>query len=262
MCPTRELVIQTENELQKLLENVEDITYASVYGGTLIEREASKLRKSPNIIIGTTGRIMEHILRKNIYFENTNLIVLDEADQMLDMGFRRDIDKIIGAVKKDINVWTFSATMNENILELSKKYQSEDRIYINNVTKDVMIDEYYINVDESKKQDVLINILDNENTKLVIIFANTKAKVDLLKDKIEYKGYLIKALYGEMNQKQRKNIMDMFVNGKIDILVTTDLSSRGLNIQNVNLVINYDLPLEEEVYVHRIGRTGRFKEVR
>ncbi|GFR35876.1 RNA helicase [Thermobrachium celere] len=230
-----------------------------VYGGQAIERQIQSLNKGVNIIIGTPGRVIDHINRGTIKLDNLKMIVLDEADEMLNMGFIEDIEFILSGAPKERQTLLFSATMPKPILELTQKYQKNPKM-IKIVQKELTvptIEQIYIEVREADKIEVLSRLLDIHNPKLSLVFCNTKKKVDEVALGLQARGYLADALHGDLKQIQRDKVMQKFRSGLIEILVATDVAARGIDVENVEMVFNYDVPQDIENYVHRIGRTGR-----
>lgn len=259
LCPTRELVIQVAEELTALAKYKRDIRILPIYGGQQIDRQIKALRKRPQIIVGTPGRIMDHLRRETLKLEGLHKIILDEADEMLNMGFREDIDIILENVPKVRQFILFSATLAPAILEIANKYQNNPQT-INVVHKALTvptIEQYYLEVREHNKVEVLSRLIDANNFKLLVIFCNTKKRVDDLCRDLQARGYSAESLHGDMKQLQRDNVMSRFRHGLIDILIATDVAARGIDVDDVEAVFNYDVPSDEEYYVHRIGRTGR-----
>lgn len=259
LSPTRELAIQISEELKSLIKYKRGIRILPVYGGQPIDRQISALKKRPQIIIGTPGRIMDHMRRHTLKFMNLKMIILDEADEMLNMGFREDIDTILEKVPEERQTILFSATMPKEILDLTRKYQ-KNPIHIKTAHKELTvpsIEQYYLEVSESSKLEVLARLIDTNNIKLSLIFCNTKKRVDELASSLQSRGYSAEALHGDMKQEQRDRVMSKFRTGHIDILIATDVAARGIDVDNVEAVFNYDIPNDDEYYVHRIGRTGR-----
>jgi len=259
LCPTRELAIQSSEELKNLIKYKDGIRILPVYGGQPIDRQIMALKKRPQIIIGTPGRVMDHMRRRTLKLENLKMIVLDEADEMLNMGFREDIDTILEKVPGERQTILFSATMSKEILDITKKYQ-KNPIHIKVTHKELTvsnIEQYYLEVKEAAKLEVLARLIDTNEFKLSLVFCNTKRKVDELKTSLQSRGFAAEALHGDMRQEQRDKVMTMFRKGNIDILIATDVAARGIDVDDVEAVFNYDLPNDEEYYVHRIGRTGR-----
>lgn len=259
LCPTRELVIQVAEELTALAKYKKDIRILPIYGGQQIDRQIKALRKRPQIIVGTPGRIMDHLRRETLRLEGLNKIILDEADEMLNMGFREDIDIILESVPEVRQFILFSATLAPAILEIANKYQNNPQT-INVVHKALTvptIEQYYLEVRDHNKVEVLSRLIDANNFKLSVVFCNTKKRVDDLCRDLQARGYSAESLHGDMKQLQRDNVMSRFRNGLIDILIATDVAARGIDVDDVEAVFNYDVPSDEEYYVHRIGRTGR-----
>lgn len=259
LCPTRELAIQTSEELKNVSKYKKFVKILPVYGGQPIERQIMAIKKRPQIIIGTPGRIMDHMRRHTLKFSSLKMIILDEADEMLNMGFREDIDTILEKVPEERQTIFFSATMPREIMDLTAKYQ-KNPIHIKAVHKELTvpsIEQYYLELNESSKLEVLSRLIDTNNIKLALVFCNTKRRVDELASSLQSRGYSAEPLHGDMRQDQRDKVMSKFRKGHIDILIATDVAARGIDVDDVDAVFNYDLPNDEEYYVHRIGRTGR-----
>ncbi|MFV0504695.1 MAG: DEAD/DEAH box helicase [Lachnospirales bacterium] len=259
LCPTRELAIQVCEEFRKLLKYKQGIKVAAVYGGQPISRQIMALKKGVEIIVGTPGRTMDHLRRKTIRTVNISHVILDEADEMLDMGFREDIETILDNITTEYQTILFSATMPKPILEITKNYQKNPQL-VKIAKKELTvpnIEQVYIEVRESTKLEALCRLVDINNPELSIVFCNTKKSVDELVEKLQGRGYFAEGLHGDLKQTQRDVVMKKFRNRTLEILVATDVAARGIDVENVDLVFNYDLPQDEEYYVHRIGRTGR-----
>lgn len=259
LCPTRELAIQTSEELKNVSKYKKNIKILPVYGGQPIDRQIIALKKRPQIIIGTPGRIMDHMRRHTLKLAGLKMIVLDEADEMLNMGFREDIDVILKEVPEERQTILFSATMPKEILDITRLYQKSP-VMIKAVHKELTvpgIEQYYVEARESTKLEVLSRIIDAKNIKLALVFCNTKKRVDELTSSLQSRGYAAEALHGDLKQSQRDTVMAKFRKGHIDILIATDVAARGIDVDDIEAVFNYDLPNDEEYYVHRIGRTGR-----
>ncbi len=259
LCPTRELAIQSAEEIKKVSKYKKGLRILPIYGGQPIERQISALKQRPQVIIGTPGRIMDHMRRNTLQFTNLKMLILDEADEMLNMGFRDDIDIILQKVPAQKQMILFSATMAKEIMDLTAKYQ-KDPILIKAVHQELTvpnIEQYYLEVRESTKLDTLSRLIDANNIKLSLVFCNTKSRVDELASHLQSRGYLAESLHGDMRQAQRDKVMAKFRKGAIDILIATDVAARGIDVDDIEAVFNYDLPNDEEYYVHRIGRTGR-----
>lgn len=259
LSPTRELAIQIADEMRELTKYQEGIRILAVYGGQPIDRQILALKKKPQIIVGTPGRVMDHMRRKTIRLDQLNGIILDEADEMLNMGFKEDIDVILADTPDAIQRILFSATMPAGILELTDRYL-HDPVHVRIVPKQMTvsnIEQFYIEVREASKIEVLCRLIEAERIKLALIFCNTKRKVDDVYEKLQTRGYSAEALHGDMKQLSRTRVMNRFRSGEVELLVATDVAARGIDVDNIEVVINYDLPQDEEYYVHRIGRTAR-----
>ncbi len=259
LCPTRELAIQSAKELKSVAKYKEDVLILPIYGGQPIERQIVALKKHPQIIIGTPGRVMDHIRRRTLKFSNLKMIILDEADEMLNMGFREDINTILTKVPEEIQTILFSATMSKDILDITCKYQKDPvRIKITHKILTVpSVEQYSLEVNPNNKLEVLARLIDVNDIKLSLVFCNTKRQVDDLTSSMQARGYSAAALHGDMRQEARDKVMNQFRKGNIEILIATDVAARGIDVDNIEAVFNYDLPNDEEYYVHRIGRTGR-----
>ncbi|MDO5850886.1 MAG: DEAD/DEAH box helicase [Methanobacteriaceae archaeon] len=259
LCPTRELAIQVAEELKTLSKYLPKVNILPVYGGQPIERQLKALKKGVHVIIGTPGRVMDHIDRGTLDMSTVKIMVLDEADEMLDMGFREDIEYVINDVPEERQFLLFSATLPKEILELTKKYQNNPEVV--KVTHQELttpeIDQKYFEVKEKMKIELLSRLLDIHHFNLSLVFCNTKRRVDKLVSHLQVRGYLADGLHGDLTQKQRDRVMKKFRDGNIDILVATDVAARGIDVGGVEAVFNYDVPNDNEYYVHRIGRTGR-----
>lgn len=259
LCPTRELAIQVAEEIRNLSKYLHGVKILPVYGGQDIGKQIRSLKGGAQIIIGTPGRVMDHLRRKTIRCDFVHTIVLDEADEMLNMGFREDIETVLGYVPEERQTVLFSATMPKPILVITKKYQ-KNAVTIKEVKKELTvpsIEQYYYDVKRKDKIDVLCILLDVYNPKLSLVFCNTKRMVDEVTSALQGRGYFAEGLHGDLKQAQRDRVMNSFRNGKTEILVATDVAARGIDVDNVEVVFNYDLPQDDEYYVHRIGRTGR-----
>ena len=259
LSPTRELAIQVADEIRKLAKYMHGVKVLPVYGGQDISRQIKALKGGVQIIIGTPGRLLDHLRRKTIRPDFVHTIVLDEADEMLNMGFREDIETVLEYIPGEHQTVLFSATMPKPILDITRKYQ-HDAVNIKVVKKELTvanIDQYYYDVKRKDKVDVLTRLLDYYNPKLSLVFCNTKKMVDELATELSGRGYSAEGLHGDMKQSQRDRVMNNFRKGKTDILIATDVAARGIDVDDVEAVFNYDLPQDDEYYVHRIGRTGR-----
>ena len=260
LCPTRELAIQCAEEIRKLAKYLHGIKVLPVYGGQDITRQIKALKGGATIIIGTPGRVMDHLRRKTIRLDSVDTIVLDEADEMLNMGFREDIETILSYMPNEQRQTVlFSATMPKPILDITNKYQT-NAVSIKITKKELTvpsIDQYYYDIRRNDKIDVLCRLLDFYNPKLSLVFCNTKRMADEVAAELTGRGYAAEAIHGDMKQMQRDRVMKSFRSGRTDILIATDVAARGIDVDDVEAVFNYDLPQDNEYYVHRIGRTGR-----
>lgn len=258
MCPTRELAIQVSEEIGRL-GRFKGIRSLAIYGGQDIVKQIRALKKRPQIIIGTPGRLLDHINRKTIKLDDVQTVVLDEADEMLDMGFMEDIQSILSLVPEERHTMLFSATMPANIQRLAQKFLKSPQ-HVSVVPKQVsapLIEQSYMEVPEKEKFEGMCRLLDMESPDLAIIFGRTKRRVDELSEALQKRGYSAEGLHGDLSQNQRDAVMRKFRDNSIDVLVATDVAARGLDVSGVTHVINFDLPQDPESYVHRIGRTGR-----
>lgn len=259
LCPTRELCMQIAEEFSNLLAHLPRVSVLPVYGGQPIERQLKALHAGVHIVIGTPGRIMDHLDRRTLILGDVKMVVLDEADQMLDMGFRDDIELILKKIPQERQTLLFSATLPQPIIDISKRFQNKPefvRVQYAELTVP-QIEQCYIEVKEREKLDVLCRLIDLEDPQLAIIFCNTKRRAEELSGKVRARGYRADELHGDMKQSQRDRVMGGFRKGSIDILIATDVAARGIDVDDVDLVINFDVPQDVEYYVHRIGRTGR-----
>ena len=259
LCPTRELAIQSANEIRKLAKFLHGIKVLPIYGGQEISKQIRSLKDGVQIVIGTPGRVMDHLRRHTLKPQTVDIVVLDEADEMLNMGFREDIETILGQLPEERQTMLFSATMPKPILEIAKRYLHEPEI-VKVIQKELTvqkIEQYYYEVNPRKKNEVLSRLLDMYDPSLSLVFCNTKRKVDELVADLKGRGYFAEGLHGDMKQSQRDRVMNGFRNGRTDILVATDVAARGIDVDDVEAVFNYDVPQDDEYYVHRIGRTGR-----
>lgn len=259
LCPTRELAIQVADEFHKFSKYLAGIKILPIYGGQEISRQIRALKGGVQIVIGTPGRVLDHIRRHTLKLSDVTMVTLDEADEMLNMGFREDIEMILSETPDERQTLLFSATMPQPIYELTKKYQKSAE-FIKVVKKELtvpMIEQYYYEVKPKNKLDVLTRLIDMYNPKRSLIFCNTKRQVDELVSALLGRNYFAEGLHGDMKQQQRDRVMSAFRNGRTEILVATDVAARGIDVDDVEAVFNYDLPQDDEYYVHRIGRTGR-----
>ncbi len=258
MAPTRELAIQVAEELSKLGSN-SGIKVLPVYGGQEISRQIRALKQRPQVIVGTPGRLLDHIRRKTLRLNYVSMVVLDEADEMLDMGFVEDIETILTEIPEERQTLFFSATMPPAIRRLTEKFLKNPQ-HVSIQAKELTvsnIQQYYMELQERQKFDVLCRLLDIDSPELAIIFGRTKRRVDELNDALNKRGYISEGIHGDLSQRQRDVAMRKFREGQLEVLVATDVAARGLDVSGVTHVYNFDIPQDPESYVHRIGRTGR-----
>ncbi len=259
LCPTRELAVQVSEEMKKLSKFTKGVWVTTVYGGDSIDRQIKSLKAGANIVVGTPGRVIDLIERRALKLQQASMIVLDEADEMLDMGFREDIESILQEMPNERQTVLFSATMSKPIMALTSRYLTEPKLVkvVKNEITNVNIEQLYFDVKGRAKMEVTTRLIDFYALKLMLIFCNQKKRVDEVVEELVSRGYAAEGLHGDLRQSQRTQVMNRFRNGNVTILVATDVAARGLDVDNVDAVINYDIPLDEEYYVHRIGRTGR-----
>ena len=257
--PTRELAIQTQEELYRLGRD-EKARVQVVYGGADIGRQIRSLKNHvPAILVGTPGRLLDHLKRKTIKLDDVKTIVLDEADEMLDMGFIQDIESILTYANNRSQTLLFSATMPKQILRIGEKFMHDPeivKIKAKELTAD-LIDQYFVRAKEAEKFDIMCRLIDVQNPDLAVVFGRTKRRVDELTRGLQARGYNAAGIHGDLSQARRMSVLKRFREGKLDILVATDVAARGLDISGVTHVYNYDIPQDPDSYVHRIGRTGR-----
>jgi len=261
LAPTRELALQIGDELRGLLTYYIGIRVAVLYGGAGIVGQAKQLEKKPQIVVATPGRLMDHYKRKNIHFGKVQTVVLDEADRMLDMGFFKDVTGIIERVKNRRNLGLFSATISQEVMTVSWMYQRDEvEITVEPKQEDRPdIDQYSITVTPLEKAESTLRLIRAQGFERVIIFCNTKHMCQRLCDEFQRTGMDCECIHGDIRQSQREKTMQRYRDGKLPVLIATDVASRGIDVDDVDCVINYDIPEENEYYVHRIGRTGRAK---
>jgi len=259
LCPSRELAVQVADELKRVLIHMREIKVLPTYGGHPITQKIHGLRAGAHVIIGTPGRTIDHINRGTLKLDQVKTVVLDEADRMLDMGFVDDVEKILRRIPAERQTLLFSATMPKPILDLARKYQREPE-FVKVVQKQLTVphvEQYYLGVHEGIKLDVLCRLIDLHSLRSSLVFCNRKRSVDEVVRKLGARGYPAQGLHGDMTQPQRVRAMDRFKKNISEILVATDVAARGINVQDIQAVFNYDLPMDKEYYVHRIGRTAR-----
>ena len=256
--PTRELAIQTQEELYRLGRD-EDARVQVVYGGADIRRQIRALKQTPAVLVGTPGRLLDHLKRGTIDISNVKTIVLDEADEMLDMGFIQDIESILKYASSKHQTLLFSATMPKPIMRISEKFMhNPDIVQIKGKELTAnLIDQYFVRAKENEKFDILCRLIDVQNPALAVVFGRTKRRVDELTRGLQARGYNAAGIHGDLSQNKRMSVLKRFRKGQLDILVATDVAARGLDISGVSHVYNYDIPQDPDSYVHRIGRTGR-----
>lgn len=259
LCPTRELAIQVADEIRRLAKYMHGVKVLPIYGGQDIVKQIRSLKDGTQVIIGTPGRVMDHMRRKTVKFDFVQTVVMDEADEMLNMGFLEDMETILSQLPEERQTVMFSATMPPAILDIARKFQQEP-VNVKVVKKELTVPkvtQYYYEVKPKSKLEVMCRLLDMYAPKLSVVFCNTKKQVDELVQSLQGRGYFAEGLHGDLKQIQRDRVMNSFRNGKTEILVATDVAARGIDVDDVEAVFNYDLPQDDEYYVHRIGRTGR-----
>lgn len=259
LCPTRELAIQVAEEIRNLAKYMHGIKVLPIYGGQDIVRQIRGLKDGTQVIIGTPGRVMDHMRRQTVKFDQVHTVVLDEADEMLNMGFLEDMETILSQLPDERQTVMFSATMPEAIQKIAKNFQRDPQL-VKVVKKELTVPkvtQYYYEVKPKTKVEVMCRLLDLYAPKLSVAFCNTKRQVDELVKELQGRGYFAEGLHGDLKQAQRDRVMNSFRSGRTEILVATDVAARGIDVDNVEAVFNYDIPQDDEYYVHRIGRTGR-----
>ena len=261
LAPTRELAIQIRDELRGLCAFREGVRTVCLYGGQPIEKQIVQLKKAPQIVVATPGRLMDHLKRRTISLDKVETVVLDEADRMLDMGFIRDVTRILDKMPKRKNLGMFSATISREVMDISWVYQRDPVEITVRADQENKPDiaQYRLDVDRSQKVEVLARLLEMGQYDRVIVFCNTKNMADRLGGLLRMRGLSCEAIHGDVQQRVREKTLLKFREGKLRILAATDVAARGLDIDDVDAVFNYDVPDENEYYIHRIGRTGRAK---
>ena len=261
MCPTRELAVQVTGEFIKLASYMDGVKITPVYGGQPISRQIKQIKSGTQIVVGTPGRMIDHLKRGTLQLSDLKMVILDEADEMLNMGFRDDIETILGFSSEDAPKQTimFSATMSKDIKRIMNRFFTDpEMIKVEGKAPAAdSIEQYIVEARDSMRTEGICRILDINDYKLALIFCNTKRKCDSLVGEMQARGYSSDALHGDMSQNIRDKVMDKFRTGKIEVLIATDVAARGLDVDDVDVVFNYDIPQDPEYYVHRIGRTGR-----
>lgn len=259
LCPTRELAIQASEELRKFAKYMSDIRVLPIYGGQDINKQIRSLKGNIKIVVGTPGRVMDHIRRRTLKLTAIETVVLDEADEMLNMGFREDMETILFQIENEHQTVLFSATMPQAILDITGQFQNNP-ILIKTIKKELTVPairQYYYEVRRENKKELVSRLLDYYNPKRTLIFTNTKRMVEEIADELKGRGYFAEGLHGDLSQAVRDRVMDSFRKGSCEILIATDVAARGIDVDDVEAVINFDVPQDIEYYVHRIGRTGR-----
>ena len=259
LCPTRELAIQVSEEIRRLAKYMHGVKVLPIYGGQEIGRQIRSLKDGVQVIIGTPGRVMDHMRRKTVKMDQIHTVVLDEADEMLNMGFLEDMETILSALPEERQTLMFSATMPQAIQRIAANFQKDPQI-VRVVKKEMTVPkvtQYYYEVKPKNKLEVMCRLLDLYDPKLSVVFCNTKKQVDELVQGLQGRGYFAEGLHGDLKQEQRDRVMRAFRTGRTAILVATDVAARGIDVDDVEAVFNYDVPQDDEYYVHRIGRTGR-----
>lgn len=259
LAPTRELALQIGDELTKLAKYIKGCRIAVLYGGQPIPKQLAALKRKPQILVATPGRLLDHMNHGNVHLNAVHTMVLDEADEMLNMGFVKDVTRIIEATPDERQMVLFSATTNQDVLTIAWKYQHDPIEVTVEATKQdrPQIAQYVISTEHNKKIDHLLYLLDADVYQRVMIFCNTKFMTDRLTERLKKEGYQAECIHGDVKQSQRNVVMNDFRRGKFPILIATDVAARGIDVDDVEAVINFDLPAENEYYLHRIGRTGR-----
>ncbi len=261
LAPTRELAIQIRDELRDLCAFKEGVRVVCLYGGQPINTQISQLKKRPQIVVATPGRLMDHMKRRTVRLDKVETVVLDEADRMLDMGFVRDVTHILDTMPQRKNLGMFSATISREVLDISWVYQREPVEITVRADQENRPDiaQYRLDVERGEKADIMAWLLEMGDYERVIAFCNTKNMTDRLAGLLEMRGVACEAIHGDITQSLRERTLQKFRDGKLRVLAATDVAARGLDIDDVDAVFNYDVPDENEYYIHRIGRTGRAK---
>ena len=260
LCPTRELAMQAADDMHHFAKYTHGIKILPIYGGQEIYKQIKALKAGVQIIVGTPGRVMDHMRRHTIKMEHIRMVVLDEADEMLNMGFREDMETILKEIPTDHQTALFSATMPKPILDITSMYQKEDAVMVKIVKEELtipLVEQLYYQVRSQYKEEAVGRLLEYYAIKRSLIFCNTKRMVDELAEKLKQRGFSAEGLHGDMSQHQRDVTMNRFRSGNLEVLIATDVAARGIDVDDVEAVFNYDIPQDIEYYVHRIGRTGR-----
>ncbi len=259
-CPTRELAIQVTGELMKIGQHTGGLNVVPVYGGQPIKRQIKSIKRGAQIIVGTPGRTIDHLKRGTIKLDGLQMVVFDEADEMLNMGFRDDMEKILSYSNGAVQTVMFSATVPKSIRKIMNRYMNNPQTVT--IERESIaapnIDQYVVEVRDSVRTEAICRFMDLNEYELALVFCNTKRQTEKLTRKLKTRGYASDFINGDLNQNQRDRVMDKFRNGHIDMLVATDVAARGIDVDDIDVVFNYDVPQDPEYYVHRIGRTGRY----
>lgn len=259
MCPTRELAIQVAAEIKRLGKFKPQIRILPVYGGEAISNQIRELKHGVHIVVGTPGRIRDHLERKTLHFKKVELVVLDEADEMLNMGFRPDMEHILSKIPIERQTLLFSATMPAEILEIARNHQRNPiliKVTPENLTAE-LIEQYYFSTGDASKTGIILAMMKNYELKQALVFCNTKFKTERVATSLKKLGHKAAAINGDLSQQKRISVLGKFKSAEIRFLVATDVAARGIDVRNIDAVFNYDIPHDPESYVHRIGRTGR-----
>lgn len=259
VTPTRELALQITNEVQKLISHLEDVNVLAVYGGQDVEKQLNKLKKNVQIVIATPGRLLDHLRRESIDLSQVSFLVLDEADQMLHIGFLPEVESIIAQTSSERQTMLFSATMSEDVKSLAKKHmQNPQTVQIEKKQGPAdKVEQLAVQTTDRGKQGTLIHLIKTQQPFMAVIFCRTKRRVSKLFGILQNEGFLCDELHGDLSQAKRERVMKNFREAKVQLLVATDVAARGLDVEGVTHVYNYDIPEDSESYIHRIGRTGR-----
>jgi len=259
LAPTRELALQITGELRDLCAFLPGIRTVCLYGGAPIGKQIDALKKKPQIVVATPGRLGDHMKRRTVRLDHVDTVILDEADRMLDMGFVHDVTRILDKIPKRRNLGMFSATISREVLDISWMYQRDpEEITVRALEEnkpDIL--QYRITVGRDEKVATIARIIRTENLERVIVFCNTKGMVERLTKYLEMEGLTVECIHGDIPQKKREQVMERFRRGELPVFVATDVAARGIDVDDVDAVFNYDVPQENEYYIHRIGRTGR-----
>lgn len=263
LCPTRELALQITEEMRSFAKHLPYIKVVAIYGGQNIQRQFESLRLHPQIVVATPGRLMDHMDRGSIYLDEVHTAILDEADRMLDMGFVHDVRKILDSMPKLAQLSLFSATMSREVLDIAWIYQREDAVEVT-IPEDEEnrphIRQFSLDASGKARMDAIVSIIKEEGHDRAMVFCNTKHMTDTVSRRLAAMGLKTASIHGDIAQRTRERVISEFRKGKVKVLVATDVAARGLDIEDVDAIFNYDIPNENEYYTHRIGRTGRAKK--